>query len=254
MNLQDDRASVARRLSKNELLRLNLYLQNSDIRAVIVGGWAVYAYNPYMESIDIDIVVRHKDVPRVTALAQEKCGWIPDTELRDETFSRYAKRINHGEKIILDIISSNFENRFHEDRTKLIPYNLCLKNGWHHLKFIGNIFLYVPIKELLFLYKLKAHRDRVYRYRKEKDEKEKMKLQSKLMKDLSDAISLIDPKFGILDIEILSKLVDKYNLYFLAETLTTIHFQNEAIRQYRNSSPNDVKDWTAKIEKAFIHS
>jgi hypothetical protein len=254
LNPQDDWASIARRLSKNELLRLNLYLQNSNIRAVIVGGWAVYAYNPYMESIDIDIVVRHKDVHKVTTLAQEKCGWIPDTELRDETFSRYAKRINHGEKIILDIISSNFENRFHEDRTKLIPYNLCLKNGWHHQKFIDNIFLYVPIKELLFLYKLKAHRDRIYRYRKEKDEKEKMKLQAKLIKDLSDAISLIDPNFGILDIEILKKLVDTYNLHFLSETLTTIHFQNEAIRQYRNSSPNDIKNWTAKIRKAFIHS
>jgi hypothetical protein len=219
-----------------------------------VGGWAVYAYNPYMESIDIDVVVRHKDVLKVTTLAQEKCGWIPDTELRDETFSRYAKRINHGEKIILDIISSNFENRFHEDRTKLIPYSLCLKNEWHRQKFIDNLFLYVPIKELLFLYKLKAHRDRIYRYRKEKDEEEKMKLQAKLMKDLSDAISLIDPNFGILDIEILKKLVDTYDLHFLSETLTAIHFQNEAIRQYRNSSPNDVKDWIAKIRKAFIHS
>lgn len=254
MNRQDDRASIARRLSKNELLRLNLYLQNSNIRAVIVGGWAVYAYNPYMESIDIDIVIRHEDVPKVTTLAQERCGWIPDTELRDETFSRYAKRIDHGEKIILDIISSNFENRFHEDRTKLLPYDICLNHKWHRQKFIDNIFLYVPIKELLFLYKLKAHRDRVFRYKKEKGEEEKMKLQSKLIKDLSDAISLMDPNFGPLEIEILSKLINTYNLHFLSETLMTIHFQNEAIRQYRNSSPNKVKNWSTKISKAFTRS
>ena len=251
MNLQNDWASKARRLSRNELFHLNLYLQNNNIRAIVVGGWAVYAYNPYMESIDIDIVVRQEDFPKVINIAEEKCGWVPDIELRDETFSRYAKIIDHNQKIILDIISSNFENRFHEDRTKLLPYDICFEDKWHCQRLINNISLNVPIKELLFLYKLKAYRDRTFRYGKEEDIEEKMKLQSKITKDLSDIISLMDPNYGPLDIGILNKLVNTYSLHFLHETLAKIHFQHEAIKQYRGTSSADVEKWAARVINAF---
>ena len=247
-----DSASRARKISKAELFRLNLYLELHNIRTVIVGGWAVYAYNPYLESIDIDIVAKHNNVAKITATAQENCGWIPDTELADETFSRYAKTINHEDKIFLDILSTNFANTFHENRVKQLPYALCVKNGGFLRKYIDTISVNVPIKELLLLYKLKAYRDRIFRFPKEKDPKEKERLKTKITKDVSDVISLIDPDYGALDIGELSKFIDMFDLNFLSETLENLPSQSEAIYQYRHSSAKDVTNWVMRVMEAFI--
>lgn len=247
-----DSASRARRISKTELFRLYSYLELYNIRAVIVGGWAVYAYNPYLESIDVDIVTKHNDVAKITAIAQENCGWIPETELADETFSRYAKIINHEDKIFLDILSTNFVNTFHENRAKQLPYALCVENGGFLRKYVDTIGANVPIKELLLLYKLKAYRDRTFRFPKEKDPKEKERLKTKITKDMSDVISLIDPNYGALDIKEISKFVDMFDLNFLSEILENLSSQSEAIYQYRHSSAKDVTNWAMKVMDAFV--
>jgi len=59
-----------------------------------------------------------------------------------------------------------------------------------------------------------------------------MRLQTKITKDLSDSISLIDPNYGALDLTKLHRLIDEFDLYFLAETVANIPSQDEAIQQY----------------------
>ncbi|MBN2014196.1 MAG: nucleotidyltransferase [Candidatus Altiarchaeota archaeon] len=39
--------------------------ERNNFKIVLVGGWAVYAYNPYMKSRDIDLVVGRKDYWRL---------------------------------------------------------------------------------------------------------------------------------------------------------------------------------------------
>lgn len=137
MNESRDFATRAREMSRSELLRLYYHFEQKGLEVVVVGGWAVYAYNPYLESVDVDVVVRPNDLTSITTLAQEYCGWIPETELVDETFSRYSKPID-SDKIMLDIISTNFANTFHEDRTKRLPYELCLQKRNYQRRFIDD--------------------------------------------------------------------------------------------------------------------
>jgi len=245
-----DVAGVARQRSRSELLRLSYYLEQKGLEVVVVGGWAVYAYNPYMESIDIDIVVKPDDLTSITTIAQEYCGWIAEAELTDETFSRYSKPID-SERIMLDILSTSFANNFHEDRTKRLPYELCFQEGNYRRRFIDVINITVPIKELLLLYKLKAYKDRLYRLGTEKDSKERMRLQTKITKDVSDVISLIDPQYGALDVSILRRIIEENTLQFLADTIENLPSQSEAIRQYRTVSVKDIAEWRARLMEAF---
>ena len=246
-----DLASKARKMAKAELLRLYYHIEQNGLETAIVGGWAVYAHNPYLESVDIDVVVKPNDLARITMLAQEYCGWISETELVDETFSRYSKSID-SERILLDIISTNFGNTFHEDRTKRLPFELCLQRGNFQRKFIDVIYITVPIKELLLLYKFKAYKDRRYRLEKETDPKERMRLQTKITKDVSDIISLIDPKYGALDVSVIKRIIVGYSLQFLGDVLENLPYQTEAIYQYRNVSSKDVIEWTEKLREAFF--
>lgn len=245
-----DLARKARDMSRAELLRLYYYTEQNGLETVIIGGWAVYAYNPYLESVDIDVVVKPNDFEQITTLAQEYCGWIPEAELVDETFSRYSKPID-AERILLDMMSTNFENTFHEDRTKRLPFALCLQEGNFQRRFIDSIYMAVPVKELLLLYKLKAYRDRLYRLGTETELEERMRLQTKITKDLSDIISLMDPGYGALDVSALKGIIAEYGLHFLGDILENLPSQTEAIYQYRNVSTEDVVGWTAKLREAF---
>lgn len=251
MSPSQDSESRARRLARAELFRFDLYLKSINVSTVLVGGWAVYSYNPYLESIDIDLIVKDEEMAKAKAIAVDNCGWIPREELANGTFSRYVKLTENGKEILLDLLSPNFANIFHEDREKRLPYELCMDSSWSSRTYINNIVVNVPSKELLLLYKLKAYRDRVYRLGERVAAEEEMRLQTKITKDLSDSISLIDPNYGALDLTKLHSLIDEFDLYFLAETVANIPSQNEAIQQYRHSSTRHVAEWVKKTLEGF---
>ena len=245
-------ANKARQLCRHELFRFNAYLENYGIGNTIVGGWAVYAYNPYLESIDIDVVVPHNRISDVIVIVTEQCRWIPTT-IQIETFKRFSKPIpGEDDNIYLDLFSTNFTNVFHEDNGKMLPLYICLQNGYYVRKSInGDISVNAPKKELLFLYKLKAFRDRIFDIRNKATSEEKFRLEAKAIKDLSDTIALMDPNYGPLDLKSLQGMVVKHNLQFLATTIEELPLQTEAIERYRKTSKTEVQNWVKKILDAF---
>lgn len=253
MSLNEEIANIARQLSRRELFRLNAYLEHHGVQTTIIGGWAVFSYNPYFESIDVDIVAPHQKIPHVMVIITDQCQWeLTTIQIADETFTRFFKPIaGQDENIYLDLFSTNFKNVFHENSGKILTFDLCLQNGHYVRRSIYDTNVNVPTKELLFLYKLKSFRDRVFDIPKKIDPKEKARLEAKAKKDLSDIIALMDPNYGPLDLKSLRGLVVDNSLQFLAATIEDLPSQTEAIQRYRGTSKREVQNWVEKILGAF---
>lgn len=255
LSLSEEIASRARKLSKSELFRFNAYIENYSIPATVVGGWAVYAYNPYLESIDIDVVTPHNRIPDVELILIQQCGWTPTTTDMP-IWKRFSKQIpdsGPNDIIIFDLLSTNLVNAFHEDNSKRVPFYVCLQRDYYIRKSIDDrLTISIPKKELLFLYKLKAYRDRVFDFHKKTtDTKEKLRLQAKMTKDLSDTIALMDPSYGPIDLKSLQTLVSNQDLQFLATTIAELPSHAEAIEQYRGTRTTEVQSWVQIILTAF---
>jgi hypothetical protein len=255
LSLPKDVANKARQLSKQELFRFNAFAENYGIQTTVVGGWAVYAYSPYLESIDIDVVTTHDTIPNVESILTLQCGWILTT-IDTSVWKRFSKRIPDEDpldNVFFDLLSSNLVNAFHEDNTKRIPFDVCLEENHYVRRSIDSqLNINVPKKELLFLYKLKSYRDRIFDlHNKADNEMERSRLRAKVTKDLSDTIALIDPNYGTLDLMSLKTLVESYNLQFLRSTIEEIPSQAEAIEQYRGTSSAEIQSWILTILPTF---
>jgi len=253
--LSEEIANRARQLSKQELFRFSAYAENQGIQTTVVGGWAVYAYNPYLESIDVDIVTTRDRILNVEAILTQQCGWIPTTT-DTPVWKRFSKRIPDAsplDNIFFDLLSSNLVNAFHENNSKRISFAICLREGHYVRRSINNhININVPKKELLLLYKLKSYRDRIFDLQNRANkETERSRLRAKVTKDLSDTIALIDPNYGALDLMSLKGLIDIHNLKFLASTVEEIPSQTEAIEQYRGTFSTEVQSWIRTIMSIF---
>lgn len=253
--MQEEIANLARKLSRSELFRFHAYVESYGIQATLVGGWAVFAHNPYLESIDIDIVVPNDRIPHVEHILIEQCKWIPTTTDMP-IWKRFSKQIPDAglhDHIIFDLLSTDLVNAFHEDNSKKVPFHICLQKNQFVKKSINDLVnISVPRKELLLLYKLKAYRDRIFDlHNREITEREKFRLTAKATKDLSDTIALLDPDYGPLDLMTLRSLVSKQGLQFLAITVKELTSHSEAIEQYRGTSTLEVQGWVEKMMAAF---
>jgi len=253
--LSEDIADRARQLSKRELLRFGAYVENYGIQITVVGGWAVYAYNPYLESVDIDVVTPHDRVPDVESILTQQCGWVPTTT-DTPIWKRFSKRIPGGgprDCALFDLLSANLINAFHEDNHRTIPFHTCLQENHYVRRSIDDqVSVNVPRKELLLLYKLKSYRDRIFDlHSKAENELERLRLRAKATKDLSDTIALMDPTYGPLDLMSLRGLVGNQDLQFLAATVGELPSHIEAMGQYRGASTTNVRSWVQRVLDAF---
>lgn len=189
----------------------------------------------------------------MTSIITEQCLWeLTTIQTLDTSFTRFFKRISgQDENIYLDLFSTKFENVFHENNSKMLPFNLCLQNGHYVRRSINDTNINVPTKGLLFLYKLKAFQDRMFDIPRKTDLKEKARLEAKVKKDLSDIIALMDPDYGPLDLNSLQGLIVHYDLQFLSTAIENLPSQTEAIERYRGTSKKEVENWVEKILDAF---
>lgn len=255
MSLSEEIANKARQFSRLELFRFSAHAENHGLQTTVVGGWAVYAYNPYLESIDIDVVTPQNRISDAEVLLTEQCGWIPSTTDMP-VWKRFSKRIpNAGphDNAFFDLLSANLVNAFHEDNRKRVPFHICLQEDHYTRRTINDdTNIDVPKKELLLLYKLKSFRDRSFDLRnKEIEEPERSRLRTKVTKDLSDTIALMDPDYGPLDLMSLKSLVDNQGLQFLGTTVKALPFHIEAVEQYRGTPVVEVQSWVQEILSVF---
>lgn len=144
---------------------------------VLVGGWAVYAYNPWIGSIDIDLVTNRatKDNLMRDLIASER-GY---DHYRIPGVHTVYKPTDYGQSIIIDFGNRDecyeFEGRDEE-------LNFDSLNGQTTIKEIRGLPIPVPARSLLLLFKLKASWNRAYRIEEETSD-DMFREQGKLIKD-----------------------------------------------------------------------
>ena len=175
---------------------------------IIIGGWAVYFYNPYYGSVDIDVVGPSfgGDFDGIIEGYERSHGY----EIIQQgpfgtaiTASKPIRSKNTGEKIgDMEIDACSYEcasaSEFHEDESKKLPYSLCEGEGCKkEVKLDKDCVCYVPSKALLTLFKVKARRDRSYDIMTKGATMNLSRLEwlkGKMVKDGSDIIALLDPE------------------------------------------------------------
>ncbi len=174
---------------------------------VLIGGWAVDAYNPWYGSIDIDLVTNRRTRDRLMNYLRKEMGY---THYRLYGVSSVAKATPAG-KIIIDFASREVHYPF-EGRSEELNFDI-LDGHTAEKKLRGKVSVNVPERSLLLLFKLKACWDREYRIKQGTSHDFEWE-QGKLTKDYADVLSLLDPAHGGRDL----------NLEFLGKQFTVFEF------------------------------
>ena len=195
---------------------------DGEQKAVLIGGWAVDAYNSWYGSIDIDIVTNRWTKKYLIYHLINDQGYV---HYKEHGASTVARILPSGKKIIIDFAAigdshgSNFEGRKEELNFDLLEGRTVVKN------IRDSVTIRVPDRSLLLLYKIKASWDRKYRLDNRRSEDPEWE-KGKLFKDYGDIHALVDPNYGGRELD----------LNYLGETLASLKFLKAHIDQI----PDDI--------------
>jgi hypothetical protein len=214
---------------------------------VLIGGWAVYTYNQWYGSVDIDLVTNSRTRQELMEYLKYNREFVP---LRDPTRASTTvmkeiqeRGIRIGD-ILIDFVSREEICRF-EGRGEQCPFSLL--DGRTEAREINKGFsVIVPEQTLLMILKLKAAWDRSFRIQNERSGNLEWEM-AKLRKDRADILSLIDPdvRGTELDIQYLGERLHEYR--FLEKTLWEISDDIEAINFYRRMNQEKVRHSIEKL-------
>ncbi len=257
--------------SYKELIKLLKYFRHFGSPTVI-GGWAVYFYNSYYGSVDIDVI---------GPSMRGHFNSVLDNYVRDYKYTimrlddfglqttAHKDVFREGEKVgAVEIDAAAFEEkeaiRFHEDKSKVLPYSLCANEKLRlEVTIEKGCFCYIPSKTLLLLYKIKAWRDRAFDVRTKGATMlaERLAwLQAKVAKDQSDIIAILDPSpsrkavAGTVDTDMLKKICEDYNIDSLVrQSLEELKYSNEALKFYNpNILLETLEVWVKPLLSALV--
>jgi len=250
--------------SYNELISLLEWYKKRGPIPTIIGGWAVYFYNPYLGSVDIDLVgySMRGMFDQILTMFERSQGYEETTTGPMGLGKTYRKRVTENNSTVgfIEIDACTYESDpkvFHEDQNKELPYNLCSRQGYTtHIDLGDGLEAYIPNKSLLFLYKLKAYRDRTHDLQTKRvtlSATRREWLRAKIDKDGSDMIALLDPKpqnyivQQSFDQTLYKKTIDEFDLHFALETIKKLPNQSNSLNNYPNATSKNVQDWIEKI-------
>ncbi|MHA1363067.1 MAG: hypothetical protein ACTSP1_11160 [Candidatus Freyarchaeota archaeon] len=165
--------------SYSELVSLLKWFSHFGPIPTIIGGWAVYFYNSYFGSIDIDMVgFSHQGrLMELIERYERTHGYefIARNQLGLEVTSR--KPVVRSGRVIgyVEIDACTFgdpkPSSFHENPERQLPYSLTAERRYRReVKLSQDAICYIPCKPLLLSYKIKALRDRAYDLKKPKEQ------------------------------------------------------------------------------------
>jgi len=254
--------------SYNELVSLLKWFSIFGPIPTIIGGWAVYFYNSYFGSIDIDIVSPSHQGHFIDLIERyqrtHRYEFMEKGPLGLEVTTR--KPVVKNSKVIgyMEIDACTFEDPkpsgFHEDLEKQLPYSLTGEKQYQkEVKLREDAICYIPCKPLLLLYKIKAARDRAYDLKTKGtiiEPAKAQRLRGKVTKDKADILALLDPnpnKWVIkesLDIDAFHDLVKRFRLEFTLTTMTELPKHRDSIELYNPSlDPKQIQKWVKRVIK-----
>ena len=246
--------------SYNELLNLLEWFSHFSLIPTLIGGWAVFVYNSYFGSVDIDLVGPSMGghFLEVIERYERTHGYeeVKSTGLGIE--AAYRKPIGKKGRVFgyVEIDVCTFEadtGGFHEDPSKKLPYALC-----GDPKFVGNVTfdeklaVYVPRKSLLLLYKLKAFRDRAFDLKTRgaiMSAERRGWMQTKFEKDGADLIALLNPepeRYVIkeeFDFHLFRQLVENLNLHFALKSIRELPTLKKSVERHVGIKQRTIEKW-----------
>lgn len=127
-------------------------------KTILIGGWAVYTYNPWYGSIDIDLVTNSKVHHKLMHYLKHERGY----QYRRSIFSKTVVRpIGPNQNIIIDFMTRTTDWKL-EGRTDEFDFSEFEGRSLIH-KMDDMIELRLPTRSLLLILKLKACWDRRHR-------------------------------------------------------------------------------------------
>jgi len=202
---------------------------------ILIGGWAVDAYNPWYGSIDIDLVTNHTTREHLKWYLQNQSGF---EHLREPGLHSVTKNTTAG-KITIDFLSRETADPF-EGRPETLDFHVL--DGNTEIKTVRkDIHAAVPKRSLLLLFKLKAVWDRTYRIQHNTSE-DALWDQGKSIKDCADILALIDHNFGGNDLD-LGFLGEQFSRFcFLKDCLRIIPENNDVLTKYGNIDQETARE------------
>jgi hypothetical protein len=257
--------------SYRELLNLLDWFYHHGPIPTIIGGWAVFFYNSYLGSVDIDLVGPSMGglFDNTIESFERNQGYEAVTTDPLGLQTSFRKPVVEKNNLIghVQIDACTYEldtGGFHENPAKKLPYSLCADPQLRtHLKFDERKEAYVPRKPLLLLYKLKALRDRQYELKTKGpilSPRTRNWLQSKWIKDGADLMALMDPQprsYTIneeLNTDLLLRIVESQSLQFALESLANLPDITQSLTLYQNAKREEVIEWVEKILKKPLKS
>lgn len=199
---------------------------------VLIGGWAVHAYNPWYGSIDIDLITNSRTKQSLKEHLVSIRGFA---RYRSPDDSKGVKKITtDGKPIIIDFGTRERPDPF-EGLSRAIHYNIL--DGHTEMKPVGEgLYIPVPKRELLLLFKMKAAWDRDHRIANDTSHDPEWE-KGKLRKDHADILALLDPRAGGRDID----------LFALGEYLSQYPFLTRCLE--RTAKDTDAVEWYARMDR-----
>ncbi len=209
---------------------------------ILVGGWAVYAYNPYFGSIDIDLITSSKTKDSLKDYLVSKMGYERE---RDEAIGAkfVFKRAKAG-RIDVDFGVREADYRFAGRKEAL---NLKVLDGMTEVRRIGRADVPVPTKSFLLLMKLKAAWDRRWRIENGHSRDPEWE-QGKLIKDYADILALVDRERGVAELDIGFLGAELERLGFLRETVGMAAESKDGAGKY-GIDPRTAQEFIQRFER-----
>ena len=207
---------------------------------VLIGGWAVYAYNPWYGSLDIDLVTNNSTKESLKYYLLHSRGYEYYRLFRPHSVAKFT----HDGPIIIDFGSKEAEDPF-EGRHEKLDLNI-LDGNTEIRKIRGEVPAAVPTRSLLLLFKLKAAWDRAYRIENEKSDDLEWE-NGKLIKDYADILALLDYEYGGTDIDI-AFLGEQFSHFeFLKECLKIIPDNLDVLTKYGRMDQKTARETCEKL-------
>jgi len=239
-------------LSLAELGKIVVWLQSREEdpaapKTVLVGGWAVDTYNPYLGSVDIDLVTNSKTKTSLMYYLQTNEGYRYHNQFPlGKTV--YRETPPHG-AIILDFETR--ESSYPFEGYPRRPFTLDILSGNTVMRPVrGRTAVAVPNRAILLFLKLKAAWDRGYRIDHAISPDEQWE-QGKMVKDCADILALIDPDSGgrEIDLEILGAQVSQFS--FLKDLILKIPELDPVRARYERMSMPEIRAVCQNLESVL---